>query len=251
MAVRGRTIEVNFAIFDIETRIDKRLVAQSLYRGEGLDDEAAYERMREDLISDRGSDFFPLSVHVPVSIAIGAVGSDFALQSIESLPSGAYGEEALVRDFWERVERFSGCLVTFNGRQFDLPVLELQALRYGLAAPKYFAESSAHRHRFRADKHYDLFEFLTNFGASRIRGGFDLLMRMMGFPAKGEIDGSQVQRLWEEGKLEEIHRYCRRDVLQTYRLFLRVEVMRGRLERARCDELLGEANAKFAAALET
>jgi 3'-5' exonuclease len=154
-----------------------------------------------------------------------------------------------VREFWERVERFSGCLVTFNGRQFDLPVLELQALRYGIAAPRYFSDGSVQRRRY-SDKHYDLLEFLTNYGASRVRGGFDLLMRMMGLPAKGTIDGSQVQRLWEEGKLDEIHSYCRRDVLQTYRLFLRVELVRGRLERARCDELIQAADAKFAAELE-
>jgi 3'-5' exonuclease len=242
---------MNFAIFDIETRIDKRLVAESLYRGEGLDEEAAYARMRDELIADRGTDFFPLSVHIPVSIAIGSVGPDHSLQSLESLAVETYSEEALVREFFERVERFTGCLVTFNGRLFDLPVLELQALRHGIAAPKYFGSGSPHRRRYVEDKHYDLHEFITNFGTSRVRGGFDLLLRMMGLPAKGDVDGSQVQRLWEEGKLEEIHRYCRRDVLQTYRLFLRVELMRGRIERPLCDELLATANSKFAAELES
>jgi 3'-5' exonuclease len=38
-----------------------------------------------------------------------------------------------------------------------------------------------------------------------------------------------VQALWDAGRLDEIHAYCRRDVIQTYFLFLRVELMRGRI----------------------
>ena len=242
---------MNFAIFDIETRIDKRLVAESLYRGEGLDEVTAYERMRAELLANRGSDFFPPAVHIPVSIAIGAVGGDYSLQSLDRLPAGEYSEVALVREVFERVERFAGCLVTFNGRQFDLPVLELQALRHGIVAPRYFGAGSAHRRRYVEDKHYDLLEFITNFGATRVRGGFDLLLRMMGLPAKGDVDGSQVQRLWEEGKLEEIHRYCRKDVLQTYRLFLRVELVRGRIDAETAERVRRAADAKFAGALES
>ena len=43
-------------------------------------------------------------------------------------------------EFWRRVENFPGTLVSFNGRAFDLPVLEMQALRYGCQAPRYFNE---------------------------------------------------------------------------------------------------------------
>ncbi|HXZ87229.1 MAG TPA: hypothetical protein VEF07_01580, partial [Candidatus Binataceae bacterium] len=37
---------------------------------------------------------------------------------------------------------------------------------------------------------------------------------------------------YEAGRLDEIHRYCRADVIQTYFLFLRVELLRGRIEPA-------------------
>ena len=60
----------------------------------------------------------------------------------------------------------------------------------------------------------------------------DLLLKMIGLPGKMEVDGSQVQELYEQGRLEEIHRYCRNDVVQTYFLFLRVELMRGRIDDA-------------------
>ena len=38
-----------------------------------------------------------------------------------------------------------------------------------------------------------------------------------------------IQGLWEAGQLSMIHTYCRQDVIQTYGLFLRIELMRGRL----------------------
>lgn len=218
-----------YAIFDIETRIDKRLLNETLFRGRGLSDEAAYEELRGELLAERGNDFFPLSFHVPVSIAVGSVSSDYLLQSVESLAEDDYGEERLVREFWDRVTRFKGCLVTFNGRQFDLPVLELQALRYGCSVPAYFGEDSPYRRRYQLAKHFDIYEFITNFGAYRVRGGFDLLLRSIGLPGKGEVDGSQVQQMWDSGRLAEIHAYCRRDVIQTYYLFLQVERLRGRI----------------------
>ena len=223
-----------FAIFDIETRVDKRLLNQALCAGEGLTDEDAFQRYREQLRSRRNSDFFPLSLHVPISIAIGDVGADHVLRSVVSLALDAYSEEALAREFWARAERFTGCMVTFNGRRFDFPVLELAALRYGISAPTHFLDSGgSSRSRYTTDRHLDLMDYLTNFGASGpIRGGMDLLLKMIGLPGKGEVSGAQVQDLFEQGRLEEIHRYCRSDVIQTYFLFLRVELMRGRIDEA-------------------
>ena len=233
---------MQYAIFDIETRIDKGLVNESQFRGRNLSDDQAYDELRHALLDERGTDFFPLSFHVPVSIAVGLVSPDHQLQSVESLAEAGYSEERLVWEFWDRVERFKGCLVSFNGRQFDLPVLELGALRYGCTVPSYFGEDSPYRRRYQLGKHLDLYEFITNFGAYRVRGGFDLLLRTIGMPGKGSIDGSQVQELWEAGRLAEIHEYCRRDVIQTYYLFLRIELVRGRVTAERYRQLLEQTS---------
>ena len=242
MKVPGeRQGQLRYAIFDIETRIDKKLLNETVFRDADLEEQAAFERFRSELIEKQGNDFFPISFHVPISIAIGSVSRDLVLESVESLAGKDYGEERLVREFWDRVESFKGCLVSFNGRNFDLPVLELQAFRYGCSAPQYFNEKYGHRYRYSQDKHYDLYDFITNAGMYRVRGGFDLLLRVAGLPGKGEIDGSKVQDLWEAGRLEDIHRYCRRDVIQTYFLFLRVELVRGRLTPERYHELLETA----------
>lgn len=231
-----------FVIFDIETRVDKRLVNQAFFDGAGLSDEEAYKRFRDQL-RKRGGDFFPVTLHVPISIAIGKAGADHVLRSVESLALNDYSEETLVREFWSRVDRFQGCMVTFNGRGFDLPVLELAALRHGIAAPRYFDDGKSPRSRYAPQRHLDLYDFLTNYGATTLRGGLDLLLKMIGMPGKTGIDGSMVQDYYEAGRLDEIHRYCRADVVRTYFLFLRVELMRGHIDdaayRSACDASAG------------
>lgn len=215
-----------FAVFDIETRIDKRLLNQVFFYRDSLSDDEAFERFRQDP-RNRSGDFMPLTLHLPIAITIGEVGSDYLLRSVENLPAGDYAEESLVRAFWRRIESFEGVLVSFNGHGFDLPVLELAALRYGIAAPSYFAASTRNR---QSERHLDLYDFLTNSGAIGLRGGMDLVLKMIGMQGKTGMDGSQVQSYFEAGRLEEIRRYCRADVIRTYALFLRVELMRGRID---------------------
>ena len=221
-----------FAVFDIETRIDKRLLNQVFFAGEGIGDQEAYERFRQDP-RNRGGDFLPLTLHLPISVAFGEVSDDYVLRAVESLALDDYSEAHLVGEFWRRVERFGGVLVSFNGRGFDLPVLELAALRHGLALPRYLDETTPASLRSRhGGRHFDLYDFLCNYGATGLRGGMDLLLKMIGMPGKLELDGSQVQAYFEAGRLDEIHRYCRADVIQTYFLLIRVELMRGRIDEA-------------------
>jgi predicted PolB exonuclease-like 3'-5' exonuclease len=238
---------MRYTIVDIETRIEKNLVRVVYFPHTDITEEEAYQQVRQRLQKEQGSDFFPLSFHVPISIAVGQVNEERLLTAVETLHESDYGEEALVRSFWQRLERFPGTLVTFNGRNFDLPVLELQALKYGCSAPRYFGSKT--RNRYAEEGHYDLYDFLTNHGAHRLRGGFNVLAKLIGLPGKSEIDGSMVQQLWEEGRLPDIHRYCRQDVMQTYFLFLRVELMRGRLSVEQYQQALTQS-AKLCAELE-
>jgi predicted PolB exonuclease-like 3'-5' exonuclease len=240
-------LRMRYTIVDIETRIDKGLVREIYFPHTEVSDQDAYTQVRERLQREQGNDFFPLSFHVPISIAVGQVNDDRVLTAVETVNGHEYNEEAIVRVFWQRFERFSGTLITFNGRNFDLPVLELQALKYGCSEPRYFSGKS--RNRYTEDGHFDLYDFLTNYGVHRLRGGFNLLAKMIGLPGKTEIDGSMVQQLWQEERLDDIHRYCRHDVIQTYFLFLRIELLRGRLTPEQYEHVL-EQTAKFREELE-
>jgi len=234
-----------FAVFDIETRIDKALLNRVFYRGANLTDDDAYARFRDE---QRGGEFPPVTLHTPISIAVGDVSEDYVLRAVESLAPDDYSEERLAREFWRRAEHFDGALVSFNGRGFDLPVLELAALRYGIAAPRYFNDADGARARY-GGRHFDVYDYLTNYGARGLRGGLDLLLKLSGLPGKQGVDGAAVQTLFDEGRLDAVHRYCRADVVQTYFLFLRVELIRGRIDAQRYQQAF-DASAGFLRELE-
>ena len=238
---------MRYTIVDIETRIDKNLARAIYFPHAEVSEEKAYTQARARLQQEQGNDFFPLSFHIPISIAVGQVNDERVLTAVETVDESDYSEESIVRTFWQRLERFSGTLVTFNGRSFDLPVLELYALKYGCQAQRYFSGKA--RNRYAEEGHFDLYDFLTNYGVHRLRGGFNLLAKMIGLPGKTEIDGSMVQQLWQEGRLGDIHRYCRHDVIQTYFLFLRVELIRGRMTPEQYEHAQGQS-VKFREELE-
>ena len=115
------------------------------------------------------------------------------LRTVESLAVDDYSEERLVREFWRRMERFGGTLVSFNGRGFDLPVLELAALRYGLALPRYFDETAPASPRHAAVAAISTSTTFFQLRRGGLRGGMDLLLKLIGMPGKIEMDGSDVQ----------------------------------------------------------
>ena len=52
----------------------------------------------------------------------------------------------------------------------------------------------------------------------------------MGLPGKPSgISGGEVEKYYRDGRIREIADYCESDVVNTYRVFLRYELFRGRL----------------------
>ncbi len=230
-----------FLVVDTESIPDGRLLRQVKYPGQNLsDDEAvvkAQDAARENSWS--GSDFLPVTFQIPVSVCVARVGFDYSLQKITCLDSPRYRPSEMVSQFWTGVENEkvkNVKLVTFNGRSFDMPLLELAACRYGCAAPNYFQGS---RHRYQGA--IDLLDWFTNFGAYRMVGGLNLLAKLLGLPGKMEIAGDQVYAMYKEGRYQDINDYCMFDTLDTYFIFLRSRVMIGELGAEREAELVARA----------
>ena len=76
---------------------------------------------------------------------------------------------------------------------------------------------------------YALCDALSSFSPAA-RATLNEISRIMGMPGKPDgIDGDQVEKYFREGKIKEIAEYCETDVLNTYRVWLRYELFRGRL----------------------
>lgn len=248
MTTTTTTPKVQYLLFDIESVADADLVARVHFQGAVPRDEAI-DRYRAELRDKNGSDFIPYTYQVPISLAILRICSDFTIDAGESRPDPLTvlsGEPHVIADtFW------SGCLgkyldttlVTFNGRSFDLPLLELAAFRYGISIPKWFRGETRPdpRYRYSSERHLDLYDKLTNFGATRFAGGLNLAATLLGKPGKMNLAGHMVQDKYNAGALQEIHDYCCCDVLDTYFVFLRVMLMSGRLTLDEEQQLVARA----------
>jgi predicted PolB exonuclease-like 3'-5' exonuclease len=127
-------------------------------------------------------------------------------------------------------------LVTFGGNGFDLPLLRYRAFALGVPVPG--LHGGGHRnywHRFGQD-HVDLCDVLSGYGASA-KPSLVEMAALANIPVKiGGVDGSQVEAYVAAGRLNEVADYCLTDVLATYCVFLRYEMVRGELTPAHLDQ---------------
>jgi hypothetical protein len=257
--------QVRYLVFDVESASDGKLVAKVRYGDPQLDPADAIRRYRDELIAKYDSDFVPYTYQVPVSVVVAKVGPDFRLIDLVALDEPQYRSHVMTENFWRGWEAYRRpTLVSFNGRTFDIPLLELAAFRYGLTMPGWFNMTGKSyeqaRNRYNVEAHLDLHDVLTNFGAARFSGGLNLAANVLGKPGKIDVQGYMVQDLFNEGRLAEINDYCRCDVLDTYFVFLRTAVVLGWLplekeqaivtETKQWLEARAEQNAAYRAYLE-
>ena len=226
--------EVGYLVFDVEGAGDGDLIARTRYPDDGHTPAEAVARYRAELAAAGKSDVIPPTFIKPISIVVAKVTPDYHLSDVSVLDEPEYRDHEMVRRFWKGWKHYGQCpLVTYNGRGYDLPIVELCAFRYGLSVPEWFNVDARtyeqSRNRYNLDKHIDLMDLVSNFGAARVDGGLQLLSNLIGKPAKTTLDGSRVQDYYEEGRVEEINDYCRHDVLDTYFVFLRTRVLLGKI----------------------
>jgi predicted PolB exonuclease-like 3'-5' exonuclease len=229
---------MNYLIFDIETYPDKALV------------EGVYGRSYAKVKEEAEHLLHPI-YHIPIVIGGLVCDEQLQIKSFGAKCGGPEKEHDTLKFFWETFERYGGgkrgpqcVLVTFNGRCFDLPVIEHRSLGYGLGSAAYFNNRDKfanYRYRFAPDFHFDIVEFLTNYGAAP-RTSLDAVAKLLGLPGKTRMDGASIEAEYEHGNLKAIGDYCMCDVALTYFIFLECQRMRGGLR--------GEADKVRSAAIE-
>src|SRR5487761_2309354 len=253
---------MNTLIFDIETVPDTDL-GRRLFDLTGLDDAAVAEAMFTRRRQETGSDFLSHEQHRIVAISV-------VMRSRDSLKIWSLGEENstekhLIERFFDGLDRFTPDLVSWNGTGFDLPVLHYCCLLHGVTAARYWElgdNDQSFRYRNYLSRfhwrHMDLMDILSGF-QGRGRVSLNDCAVLLGLPGKIGMSGADVWDSYLRGELRRIRDYCETDVLNTYLIFLRLELVRGNLsaaepagEVARVRKLLCESTAshlaEFAAA---
>jgi predicted PolB exonuclease-like 3'-5' exonuclease len=184
----------------------------------------------DDEIREAMGDKFPK--HIYHSIAcIGALIAHretdcWVVDALGAPHIGERTEKELIASFVEKIAELNPQLVTFNGNSFDLPVIRYRALVHsvsaiGLSERPYFNRYS--------DDAIDLCDALSSF-SPQAKTSLHELCRVMGLPGKPDaIDGSEVHKYFRDGRIQEIADYCETDIVNTYRVWLRYELFRGKL----------------------
>jgi 3'-5' exonuclease len=222
-----------FVAIDLETVPDEDLVSAV----DGEPGRPYPEKLRR-LLDERRSrshgrtDFLPIPYHRPVvACTLEAEERDGVVRVVDaSTWTDRTGDEAaFLRRTWQRIA--GRTLVSFHGRGFDMPVLEMRSLKLGVPAPRWFQGARAEG----AEDHLDLIDLLSN-GRVAPAAPLDLYAKLVGLPGKDQVAGRDVHELYAAGSLDRIAAYCMTDVVQTWLLFLRYRLVEGSLGRDGYDD---------------
>ena len=227
----------NLFVFDIETVPDGSVV-RNLTGFESTDEterRAELERYHLDITDGRNA--FPRQpFHKVVAISfltaeIHREGDheSYLLTELRSGGEAGFDEKKLLQGFFGYFSRLRPRLVSYNGRTFDLPVLKYRAMVHGVPAA-YLHQAGdkweSYTSRYAADWHCDLLEVLRDYGASSAVK-LNEVCSAFGLPGKFGPDGSKVATMFDEGRITDIRDYCETDVLNTYLVYLRRQLLRG------------------------
>jgi predicted PolB exonuclease-like 3'-5' exonuclease len=227
-------------VFDIETVPDAEL-CRKVYGEAGMSDAEAIQTALVALGREE-SGMLPEAFQRPIVIV--ACALDYRAQTvkpfvfIEGRPKYP-DEEALLAAFWRALEPSGDAdrlrrIVSFNGKGFDMRVIETRSLQYeSISCGTYFKPGEkydTYRHKFNDEEHLDLVDYLPNYGN---KAGFSLrtVASLVGLPGKDVMDGSQVYPVYQEGGIMRIAAYCLEDVIQTALIKIRLDRLRGILDR--------------------
>lgn len=232
----------NLFVFDIETIPDLR-AAKNLLDLPNADATTLREVLTKyhlDLTDGKNS-FLRQPFHqiITISFLEAKIERDFNGQEsyiITDIRSGGdlFSSEAdLVKGFFSHLKKHFSRLVSFNGKNFDMPVLKYAAMKNDVEASWLYKSGDKwnnYNQRYSLDWHCDLAEAFSDFGASA-KVKMNELCAAFGLPGKIGVDGSQVMQMFDDGKLQEIRNYCETDVINTYLLYLVYQHHNGSLSK--------------------
>jgi 3'-5' exonuclease len=239
---KGHITMTNYFVFDIETVPDVD-AGRRLFDLQGLSDEdtaAAMFNLRRQ--ETGGSDF--LRHHLQRVVCISAVLRTREGIKVWSLGDEQSSEKELITRFFSGIERYLPTLVSWNGGGFDLPVLHYRAMRHAISAPRYWDLGEDDRDfkfnnyisRYHL-RHIDLMDIVAGYQARAVQP-LDQIASFLGFPGKMGMSGAKVWDAFQQGNISGIRHYCETDVLNTWLVFLRFQLMRGQLDAASYEQEL-------------
>ncbi|MWV24675.1 3'-5' exonuclease [Methylobacterium sp. 2A] len=143
-----------------------------------------------------------------------------------------WDERRLLTAFWKFFAAGRYRIVTWNGRSFDVPVLQARALIHGIPVQAWYCRGdrwNGYGSRYAPDWHTDLMDVLSGFGASP-RMGLDECAVALGLPGKAGEHGAHVADQIARGDLAGVRAYCETDTLNSMALYVRHALLCGKTD---------------------
>ena len=220
-------------VFDIETMTDLKSGAH-LY-GLNLpepDLEQALTKLRRQ---ESGVDFQRLPLHEIVCIS-GLWVDELGAMKLFSFSREQYSEAEILKKFLSIFDKKHPTLVSWNGSQFDLPVILFRAMYHGLSASSLFDQGEIdHQKKYNNyqnryhHRHVDLMDVMAMFNLRHFQK-LDDAAHLLGFPGKRGDGGYHVPEYVRLQQWQDLTGYCEGDVLNTWLIYLRWLLLKGQLQ---------------------
>ncbi len=217
---------MNILVFDIETVPDTESGAKILDL-KNLSDKDIIKAMEHAQLQKNGSIFQPLHLHKIVAISV--LYKNNEKLSLLSLGDENSKEKDILKKFFSAIDKYQPQLVSWNGKGFDSPVIHYRSLIHEVSSIKYWDKGEDDRefkwnnylNRYH-ERHLDLMDVLSGY---KKPAPLTDIAQLIGAPGKYGIDGSKVTDYYLQNNIKKIRDYCETDVLNTYFVFLRYQLI--------------------------
>lgn len=219
-------------VFDIETLTDLKTGAH-LY-GLDLADADLEQALAKLRRQESGMDFQRIPLHEIVCISGFWVDENGAMR-LFSFSQEQYSEAEILTKFLSIFDKREPTLVSWNGSQFDLPVILFRAMYHGLSAMSLFDQGESnqqkrynnYQNRYH-QRHVDLMDVMAMFNGRNFQK-LDDIAQMLGYPGKRDNAGYFVPEYVKQQQWLKLTSYCEGDVLNTWLIYLRWLLLKGQL----------------------
>jgi|GEM_PF-116343 len=214
-------------VFDIETvpALDRRELPTTV--AEALSDSAAKKEMDTSAVMGM-SPFFGKVISVAIGDGDAQPGSDEDQVTVLAVPPEDFepppegvpehvrfmSEKDLLRAFWALASK-AECVVSYNGRGFDVPFVVTRSLIHGIPARVDLVSG-----KWSLRPHLDLYELVAQRGRGPSK--LDVVCWSLGIESPKEVmDGSMVAPAYARGEILKIAEYNAHDVRATSAVYRR------------------------------
>lgn len=229
-------------IFDIETIPDISTGKRINPNLAELSDEDVHNAMVAMRQAEAGTDFMRLPLHKIACLSMLWVDEHHI--KLKSFSLNEMSEKQILSTFFNIFEQGQSSynlpnIVSWNGSGFDIPVMLYRAMHHKLSAPAFMKEDGDMKYnnylsRYHT-RHLDLMDKMTLYSGFT-RQPLDLVSGLCGFAGKMDIDGSMVVDLVKSNDWNSLTTYCESDVLNTWLVYLRWQLLSGHISEEMVDQ---------------